>query len=269
MVVLQYTEKDHTFMICAYKENPYLEQCIKSVLNQTKLGYVKISTSTPNEYIKNLAIKYDLPLVVNDGIGNQADNLNFAYSHAETELVTLCHQDDYYEPGYLEKILFVANKSKQPLILFTDYFEERNGKRIDTNLILKIKRIMLLPIRSSFLRGKKMIKRLVLSFGCPICCPAVTFCKTRIEALPFRLDVQTIDYDAWVRMYPLKGEFVYCSDKLVAHRIWEGSGTTEIIKNDIRTKEDYEIFCKFWPKPIAKVLVKAYSLSERSNNLEK
>ena len=27
--------KNHTFVICAYKESDYLEECIKSVINQS------------------------------------------------------------------------------------------------------------------------------------------------------------------------------------------------------------------------------------------
>lgn len=53
----------------------------------------------------------------------------------------------------------------------------------------------------------------------------------------------------------------------MGHRISEASTTTEIINAGIRTKEDYEIFCRFWPKPIAKVLTKVYQKSEKSNDL--
>ena len=41
----------HTFVVLAYKESKYLENCIKSVLNQKYKSNVIISTSTPNKYI--------------------------------------------------------------------------------------------------------------------------------------------------------------------------------------------------------------------------
>ena len=44
---------DHTFAICAYKESPYLEECIKSLKNQTIKSNILIATSTPNDYIRN------------------------------------------------------------------------------------------------------------------------------------------------------------------------------------------------------------------------
>ena len=47
--------KNHTFVICAYKESPYLEECIQSLMNQRIKSNVIITTSTPNVYIERLA----------------------------------------------------------------------------------------------------------------------------------------------------------------------------------------------------------------------
>ena len=47
----------HMFVVCAYKESPYLESCIKSVLNQSVKTKVAISTGTPNDYIRKIAEK--------------------------------------------------------------------------------------------------------------------------------------------------------------------------------------------------------------------
>ena len=32
---MNYTGKNHTFAICAYKESPFLEECIQSLLGET------------------------------------------------------------------------------------------------------------------------------------------------------------------------------------------------------------------------------------------
>ncbi len=56
----------HTFAILAYKESPYLEECIQSVLGQSVKSAVYISTSTPSPYISGLAEKYGLPLYINE-----------------------------------------------------------------------------------------------------------------------------------------------------------------------------------------------------------
>ena len=47
----------HTFVICAYKESKYLEDCIKSLKAQEVKSDIKIATSTPNEYIYSIADK--------------------------------------------------------------------------------------------------------------------------------------------------------------------------------------------------------------------
>ena len=66
----------HTFVVLAYKESKYLEECIKSVLNQSLKTNVVIATSTPNDYIYDMAKKYNLDVIVNEnskGIGYDFD----------------------------------------------------------------------------------------------------------------------------------------------------------------------------------------------------
>ena len=65
----------HTYVVLAYKESPYLEECIESVLNQDYKSKVLIGTSTDNEYIRKMADKYNLEVVVNPikGGGNAVD----------------------------------------------------------------------------------------------------------------------------------------------------------------------------------------------------
>ena len=50
----------HTYVVLAYKQSEYLEECIKSVLNQKYQSKVIIATSTPNEFISKIAKKYSL-----------------------------------------------------------------------------------------------------------------------------------------------------------------------------------------------------------------
>lgn len=60
-------KEKHTFVICAYGESPYLEECICSLLNQKRKSSVLIATSTPNEHIERLAEKYHLQVKVKPG----------------------------------------------------------------------------------------------------------------------------------------------------------------------------------------------------------
>ena len=53
----------HNFVICAYQESPYLEECIRSLTKQTIQSPIRMVTSTPCEYIKTMAEKYKIRLL--------------------------------------------------------------------------------------------------------------------------------------------------------------------------------------------------------------
>ena len=58
----------HVFAVCAYKDSPYLEQCIRSLKAQTVPSHIIICTSTPSSYIDRLAWKYGLQVCVRQGL---------------------------------------------------------------------------------------------------------------------------------------------------------------------------------------------------------
>lgn len=265
---MNYKESNHTYAICAYKESVFLEECILSVLNQTVKSNVILATSTPNNSIKALSEKYNIPLYINDGVKGIGGDWNFAYSKADTPLVTIAHQDDIYEPAYTEEMLEYVNKAKEPIIYFSGYGELRDGEKVYNNTLLKVKKLMLSPLNIKGFWRSKFIRRRILSLGCPICCPAVTFVKERVGETPFTNDFgSNIDWQQWEIQSRKKGSFVYNKKPLMCHRIHEESTTSEIIGDNRRSKEDYDMFCKFWGKGIAKIISKAYSKSEKSNDL--
>ena len=53
----KYKGKDHTFVICAYKESAYLEECILSLKRQSIKSHLIMVTSTENDFIKEVAKK--------------------------------------------------------------------------------------------------------------------------------------------------------------------------------------------------------------------
>lgn len=256
----------HTFVVLAYKESKYLEECIKSVLNQSLKTNVVIATSTPNDYIYDMAKKYNLDVIVNENSKGIGYDFDFAVNCVNTELVTVAHQDDIYDYEYAKSVVSVYEKNKNSIIIFTDYYEIKNGNKVLSNKNLKIKRILLSPLRLKLLNSLKIVKRMVLSFGCSICCPSVTFVKANITKEIFACDFKCdVDWNAWEKLSNRKGKFSFIHFKLMGHRVHDDSTTTEIIKDNIRTKEDYEILCRFWPKFIAKFINKFYKKSEDSN----
>ena len=97
--------KQHTFAILAYKESPYLEECIASLLKQSVQSEIILATATPNQFLEKIARKYHLPLHINTGEKGLAADWNFALNQAKTEYVTLAHQDDIYLPNYTQVML--------------------------------------------------------------------------------------------------------------------------------------------------------------------
>ena len=258
--------KNHTFVICAYKESEYLEECIKSLLEQTVKSNIIMETSTPNDYIKNIANKYNLPLVINEGEKGIAQDWNYGVSQTKTDYVTVAHQDDIYEKNYLEEIVKYLEKKKDFIIAFTDYREIKNGETIPLNTNLKIKKILLFPLRIS--KKSKFAKRFSIAFGSSICCPSVTVNTKILGKTPYETKLHcNVDWDSWYEMSKVKGRFLYINKELMKHRIHEESETSNQIKNHGRLEEDLIMFKKFWPTPIAKFLMKYYSKAIKTNKV--
>lgn len=70
---------NHTFAVCAYKDSPYLEECIRSLKRQSVQTNVILCTSTPSPYIEGIAEQYGIPVFVRDGKSDIQDDWNFAY----------------------------------------------------------------------------------------------------------------------------------------------------------------------------------------------
>ncbi|WP_139653410.1 glycosyltransferase family A protein [Raoultibacter phocaeensis] len=261
-----YSSSNHTFAVCAYKESPYLEECLQSLLAQTVEANILIATSTPNEYIESLSKRYSISLHVSDTEPGIASDWNHAVDFAETELVTIAHQDDVYEPAYLENMLLMMNESNDPLLYFTNYGEMRNGERIDDNQLLRVKRTMLAPLKRTSLRRSRFVRRRILSFGSPICCPSVTLVKNKITPNYFKDDYRSnLDWQAWAALALQEGDFLYNPSIMMYHRIHEDSETSHLIEDSSRGAEDLRMLQSFWPKPIAAFVYRWYSKGEKSN----
>ena len=126
---------DHTFVICAYKESKYLEEVVKSLLDQTLKSNIIISTSTPNEHIEKIAKKYNLEVFVNTGKTGIGPDWNFGVSSAKTKYVTIAHQDDLYDKSYTEEVYKAINKNNDIIMIFSNHKEIRDGEIVKKILI--------------------------------------------------------------------------------------------------------------------------------------
>lgn len=260
-----YTENDFTFVICTYKKCKYLEEAIQSLINQTKKANILISTSTPNDYVQNIARKHNIEVFINKD-GGQIKDYNFALSIAKTELVMLMHQDEVLDKHFVEKVIYGLNHAKKPIIAFTDYKEMHNNKidKKDSTMV-KIKRLMLIPAKNKFLMSKKFGKRLIQRFGDPITHPTVVNVKKELPDPVFREQYKaSMDWDLWERMSRQDGSFVYIDEVLLYHRMNEDNQTVKLLQTtNARYNDELEIFKRFWPSGIAKLLMKFYKKSDK------
>jgi len=258
--------KEHTFVICAYKESQYLEECIESILNQNVKSNVIMTTSTPNKHIETLAQKYNIKLYVNEGESGIGQDWNFGVGNTNTKYVTVAHQDDVYNKNYLEEIIKEVKKDKEFIIAFGNYREIKNGKIIPLTKNLKIKKFLLSRLKEN--GNSKSAKKFALKFGSAICCPCVTINTEITGKNPYKINYKCdLDWETWYEFSKLEYEFLYINKELMCHRIHEQSETSNLIQNNIRLDEDYEMFKKFWPKPIAKFIMRFYKKAIDTNEI--
>ena len=261
----------HSFGVLAYKDSPYLSECIESLKNQTHASDIFISTSTPSEYISNIAKKYDVELFVNqtDLRGGVHDD-NFCLQQVKTKYFTFAHQDDIYLPEYAETCLAASEKVADTLICFTNYSEIMDGIDRPITPLLRVKRFMLwvyMPFKSHC--KSKFLKRNLLSFGNPIALPTVFHNLEMLPGFHYPLEsahkINTIDWEAWYDMARMKGTFVYVKSVQLKRRIHGDSLSTAGIEDNSRYKEDLAMFKRFWWSGIAKILAKIYAIGYKSN----
>lgn len=257
---------DHTFVISAYKESKYLEECINSLLQQTVKSNIMITTSTPNEFLENIAKKYNLDLIINYGKSGIGPDWNFAVGQAKTKFVTVAHQDDLYDLNYTQELEKEIKKNNDIIMLCTNHKEIRNGQVVKKNLNLKIKSIMMFPIIIN--KRLRFTKKMMCAFGNPLSTPSVCVNTDVLGKHPYREDMKSnIDWGSWLDWAEYKGSFIYIRKILTFHRVHSESETSNCIESNNRIKEDYEIFCRIWPKWFAKFLMIFYKHAQYANKV--
>lgn len=253
----------HTFVICAYGDSPFLEDCLKSLQEQTIKSNIILYTSTPSEKIESLCKENNVPMHTAIG-GSIGKDWNNALSFVETDYVTIAHQDDVYLPTYGEEIMNLFETHPKGLIAYSAYREWKDGDVIPLTTNLKIKNVMLRTL--SMFKGSIFWRKRILAFGSAICCPAVSYNLSRLKGFKFNEEMKvSLDWLAWHDISEYKGQFLYTAKELMWHRIHDESETTNMISDNTRTKEDIIMFNKFWPKPIANFLMRHYIKSQATN----
>lgn len=257
----------HTFAVCAYKDSPYLEECLRSVTSQTVKSEVICCTSTPSSYIRELTARYQVPLYVRDGASNIREDWMFAYGKAQGRFVTIAHQDDRYRSDYAEKLLKAWKKYPDLLLFASDYLTirmtEKEGKMKAIpepfNMVWLVKKILRLPLRFHFWRTAPGSSGAVSGLAIRSAVRPARTIKNRLGTIcSIRSMIFALDWDNLYELAGKKGRFI-CSEKpLIAYRVHAAATTKACIEDNRRPADEMAMFRKMWPDWMVKILMHFY-----------
>lgn len=249
----------HTFAICAYKDSPYLEACIKSLKKQTAASQIILCTSTPSAYIEELAERYALPVYVREGESDIQDDWNFACHMAQTRLVTIAHQDDCYHRNYAKWVQDIWERYPDTTVFTTDCAIVKNGRVQRPGTVQLVKRLLRLPLRLHGLCHRTWVKKAALVFGNPIICPSCTYDKEALGEPLFDSEFKfALDWDTMWKAAGRPGRMICVELPLIYYRIHEGATTKACIENHQRAADEAAMYSKIWPGPMVKLLMHFY-----------
>ena len=250
------------FVVPAYGTPVWLDRCLESLQRQTTASRVLITTPTPSEYLEGLARRHGVPIQVNSARRGIGADWNFALSRAVTPWVTLAHQDDWYEPTYLERCLQAAGRTRNTTFVFTAASETHG----DTGAAVPNARVKQMICDGVYLGAgairSRLRKRLLLSFGNPVPCPSVMLNRAAAPDFAFSESLKSnLDWMAWLDLARRPGAFAYIREPLVHRTIHREAATVVALEH--RAAEDVSVLRRLWPRPIADVLVRLYTRSLR------
>lgn len=249
----------HTFVICAYQESPYLEACIRSLKSQTEETEIICATSTPCPYLTETMARHRIPLYVRDGESDIQEDWNFALEVAGGEFVTIAHQDDMYERHYVEELRKSYECWPDMTLFLTDAVTVKGGKLQKWGTKRLVKKLLRLPLRFSGLADLEGVKKGVLRLGNPVMCPSCAYRKNYLPDPIFHSEYRyALDWDCMADLAKWPGRFICVEKPLLFYRVHDGATTKACIENHRRETEERQMFERFWPKPVAGLLMRFY-----------
>jgi hypothetical protein len=255
---------DHSFVVLAYGDSPFLGGCLTSLGAQTRPSEILVSTSTPSPAIEAAARATGAPLLVNTGARGIAGDWNFALASARTRFVTLAHQDDLYAPRFAERTLALFERWPQGSLCFTSQEEIDDQGRSRSSKITRVQRLLEATTlgRREVASGLRM--RLFLSFGNPLPCSSVTFDRHKLPDFRFADGfASNLDWEAWWSLLQQGHVFLHAPERLVGRRRNALTETSRQIADGGRRREDAEMFRRIWPSPFDRALARLYASSYR------
>jgi len=259
--VIKNRPADHEFVVLAFGESPFLRECVGSLKKQTVPSRITIATSTPNDFIFEVAADTGLDVLVNPTRAGIAADWNFALGLTESRLVTLAHQDDVYHPDFLARTL-AALAQEDGVLCFTGYQEIADDGAPRSSNISRVKHLIewLVLGRKTRVSGRRL--KCFLSFGNPLPCPAVTYDTRKLPGFQFSSEFSSnLDWDAWWRLMSAGAAFVRVPERLVFRRHNDLTETSRLLRSGVRRSEDKLMFSRAWPRPVSDLIARFYRLA--------
>ena len=120
----------------SYNQAKYLEQTIRSVLNQDHphIEYIVVDGKSKDgsvDIIKKHAD--DLAFWVSEKDKGQADAINKGFAHATGEIIAWLNSDDYYLPGTISAVVKVFEKNPDVVLVYGNMLAvDENGSTFNT-----------------------------------------------------------------------------------------------------------------------------------------
>lgn len=250
---------DHTFVVLAYRDSPFLEECVSSLQAQSTPSSVIVTTSTPSIYIDDVARRCGVEVKVNpDGKGITSD-WNFGLRAATTRFVTLAHQDDIYRADFLERSLRLFERHPDGALSFTGYEEINDDGSPRQSKITVAKDIIKWGSIGRRERVSGLASRLFLGFGNPVPCSSVTFDREKLPWFQFSDQFScNLDWEAWWRLRQEGRLFLHDHAPTVRRRYNELTETSNAKRDGRRRREDVAMFRAIWPAGFSDAIALLY-----------
>lgn len=261
-----------SLVLLAHGDSAHFAEALRSLLEQSAvregLASVTVTTSTPGRRAREACRFAGVPYIVSAkrDLGIGAD-WNAGLAQAEADLVALCHQDDLYEPGFVQAMLAVFEQHPDVVMASSAYLEIDEHGRGRRSVVHRVKRaLMWISFRGRVAREAQRVRRCLLGIGNPVCCPSVVLNMAHLRGFRFSTTLHSnLDWDAWERISSGPGSLAYLDQPLVRHRVHRHSTTSALVAAQVRQREDAELLGRFWPASVAAAWLRIYGLATRQH----
>lgn len=250
---------------CCNSNLGYLNLALESIFKQTSNNW-KIElvdgNVQPNPQLKQLIQELKLinvRYVRNSSNLTMAGNWNFAFQAAETDLVTLLHDDDLLEPTYVERMLKLADSNPESAAFYTDV-NLINSEGLPTKTIADSVKNVIRPTNAigvTHLKGDKGLS--VLLKGCFIFCPTMCYRKSKLPEKPFNHSWKMVtDFQFYFDTLYCGKTITGINEKLYNYRRHDKNQTAKLTKDFTRFEEEIDFY-----NNVAGKLTSEWPLSKR------